>query len=86
MEPDEWNGRALLMRALIGTVADLERKDVQPTARQVSMALGLYDGGAKSMLLSAVADGLLIAKREWIERAKGEFTVYRLNPAVRVQP
>lgn len=84
MESEKSRWRSLLLEALVGTVADLEREGVQPTARQVSRSLGLHEGGAKSMLLSAVADGLLVVAPERVEIARGSFPVYRVNPAVRV--
>lgn len=71
-----------LNELVIEAIARLEALGTQPTARQVSMAFGQHDGWAKPTLLRMVAAGLIRSAPEWIERAKGEFSVYHCLPAV----
>lgn len=65
-------------------VSHLEGHGIQPTARQVSKLFGVSDGVTKPLLRVAVERGALTVGVERIEKAKGEFSVYRAHPAVRV--
>jgi hypothetical protein len=75
-----------LIDLFVEAVDCLERAGIQPTARQVSRAFGQGELFAKRALLQAVELGRLTVTVERIERAKGDFSVYRPIPAVRVRP
>ena len=80
---ESWSRR--MVDLIVAAVTRLDHLGIQPTARQVSKIFGVSDGVAKPLLRLAVEHGDLTVGPEWIEQAKGTFTVYRV-PAVRVTP